>query len=173
MHCVHSQICAHTCAYVYACAPSRFVNLRGCAQVKGNGSLGTYIVNANQQTSIKSLPAATSLFSSLPNTQYNQVLTVMRKRQQEPTCVNQFSMGRGTIMAPHSANQHSEPSKGCITSSHSAERYVIGKAHWTVYSCSLCARSRDDIITECFSHQILPRHPLSAVPSPSQVGSQP
>lgn len=52
-------------------------------------------------------------------------------------------------------HRHSLPSKGCITGSQSLEGYVIGKAHWTAYSCSLCAHSRDDIITKCFSHQIL------------------
>ncbi len=53
---------------------------------------------------------------------------------------------------------HGLPSKGCITGSQSLEGYVIGKAHWIVYSCSLCAHSRDDIITKCFSHQILAYH---------------
>lgn len=62
------------------------------------------------------------------------------------------------LRANHDApirHQHNMPSKGCITSSHSLECYVIGKAHWTVYSRSVGAHSRDDIITKCFSHQIL------------------
>ena len=56
-------------------------------------------------------------------------------------CQSIFYGSRDNHDAPP-RHRHSLPSEGCITGSQSLECYVIGKAQWAVYSCSLCAHSR-------------------------------
>lgn len=57
------------------------------------GPLRMFIVNANQGTSIRSLPVALNSFSSSPIT--------LSEDANKTTCVNQFSMDLGTIMMHH------------------------------------------------------------------------
>lgn len=160
MH-VDEQRRIQICQCVWVCTSER------------KGPLRIYTANANQGTSIGSLHACYIVlqFFAKHSPQLNPDCN-----EKMPTgfylCQSIFYGLRDNHDAPF-RHRHSLPSKGCITSSHTLEGYVIGKAHWTVYSCSLGAHSRDDIITKCYSHQILAYHPLSAAPSSSQVELQP
>lgn len=141
--------------------------------MQGTSENTVYIADANQGTSIRSLLA------------FCVVLWFYAKHsaQLNPYCNEKIPTGfylSQSIFCGLRDNPdtpvfhwHDLPSKGCITGSQSLESYVIGKAHWTVDSCSLCARSGNDIITKCFSHQILSYHPLSATPSSSHTELQP
>lgn len=180
MCCVRLHICMHTCVHC-ACMHAHAPCTYGCIQIceivwvctsECKGPLRIYIANANQETSIRSLLACYIVlqFFAKHSVQLNP-----NCNEKMPTgfylCRSIFYGLRANHEAPF-CHWHDLSSKGCITVSQSLECYVIGKAHWTVYSSSLGAHSRDDIITKCFSHQILAYHPLSAAPSSSQVELQ-
>lgn len=157
MHAVCIHRCIQICEIVWVCISEY------------KGPLRIYIGNANQGTSIRSLITCyivSQFFVKL----CKKIPSVMRNM---PTgfylCQSIFCGLRASGDAPFYHWQNS-PSKGCITSSQSLECYVIGK-HIGLYI--LATHSKDDIITKCFSHQILSYHPLWAAPSSSQFELQP
>lgn len=89
---VHASMHHADCIWICKCA---WVCKRG-----SKGCLRIYVVDGNQRTPIRIL-AAISSRSPLPNTLCNQVLTVMRKCQQDSTGVNQLSLDCGTIWMNH------------------------------------------------------------------------